>query len=444
MKNTRFHAWFIFTFVFTALSLAASAAFAEGSAISMEDAVGKGLLRSPEIASAAARLKSSDAALAADVPWRSGALTLKSDAKDQDSVKTGESAYGWSAGASLPLFDRLSLGASVSGDTAGAASGSVTASLKPFATTSIAARLAANSALFDYLLLVRTTTLALRSSVRALQVAEAEVAYRKAELSAKDFALERARLLVERGDAKRASLLDALSARTDALIALDAAEAAAEDARWTLATGTGMESAELSVMTEPLAPESAPVSEETWIRSSQKVVKASSDAESAADEARLAVPRPDLAIQGNLSSILAGSAAGTTGWTASATLTLPVDLVFRAQADAKADASRAKASAAEQALRDAKLEYSGKLKEADRVASRLQNARLSAESAELAAEESRLLAERGELSEADLSSAEALTLKAAWQVLGAEKSLAEIRDELDPRFAVETAMKSGK
>ena len=320
MKNTRFHARFIFVFAFTALSLAASAAFAEGSAISMEDAVGKGLLRSPEIASAAARLKSSDAALAADVPWRSGALTLKSDAKDQDSVKTGESAYGWSAGASLPLFDRLSLGASVSGDTAGAASGSVTASLKPFATTSIAARLAANSALFDYLLLVRTTTLALRSSVRALQVAEAEVAYRKAELSAKDFALERARLLVERGDAKRASLLDALSARTDALIALDAAEAAAEDARWTLATGTGMESAELSVMTEPLAPESAPVSEETWIRSSQKVVKASSDAESAADEARLAVPRPDLAIQGNLSSILAGSAAGTTGWTASATI----------------------------------------------------------------------------------------------------------------------------
>ncbi len=57
---------------------------------------------------------------------------------------------------------------------------------------------------------------------------------------------------------------------------------------------------------------------EQWLTASDGWHNAQLAVESAADEARLAVPRPDLNLTGTVGSVLAGTGAGTRQWSAAA------------------------------------------------------------------------------------------------------------------------------
>jgi len=414
--------------------------------VSLDTLVSRALAQDTELAVALAQLRAAKAALGADSAWRGAALTLQSGLRGAENEAVPASAAGdfsWSAQAALPMAHWLALGAESSGDEAGNASGTVSLSVSPFARHSGSADRAYRSALAAYRNSLRSSILEFRAALRSLTVADAELRLRQAEQAVTSAALEAARILVERGDAGKASLLDALADQTEAEIAVSAAQSALEAARADLAIRLGVAETELpdTASLEPapgVDPLENAMSLEQWLAASANLSESLLAAESAADDARLAVPRPDLSLTGTVGSVLAGTGAGSLQWSAAAAVTLPLDLVYRDTAVAKAETAAARQTAAERLRAVTVQEYAQKVKELRRGYDTWRRATTADQSALLALEEARLLHALGESSAAALASAEADGLRSQWQTLAALKSLRDAQDELDRRWAALT------
>jgi hypothetical protein len=173
-----------------------------------------------------------------------------------------------------------------------------------------------------------------------------------------------------------------------------------------------------------------------WLNMSSSLIKAEMAADKAEADAKKAFPRPDISLKGDVSSVLSGAAAGTLNWSAGATVKLPIDLVFRDRAEAKAESAAAKRSSARNTRVGAAAEYALKVGELSRTFASWRKAANAAESAHLAVEEAQLLYSLGRRSESELASAQAQGLRADWQAEAGRKSLLDALDVLDARFSL--------
>jgi len=442
-----------FLILFLALSILPPAGISAQNAaadLSLDALVSRALAQDADVALALAQLRAAEAARGADQAWRSSVLTLQSGlqgGEDGSAAAAASSEMTWSVQAALPLAHWLSLGAESSGDAAGNGSGAVSLTVSPFARHSGSAALNYRSTLATYRGSLRTAILDFRATLRSMVVADAELRLRRAELAVTAGALTSARILVERGEAGRTSLLDALADQTEAEVAVSAAESALETSRADLALRLDLAETALPETATLAALEAVPGDDpgannmdlEQWLTASAGWQNAQLAAESAADEARLAVPRPDLSLKGTLGSVLAGTGAGTSRWSATAAVSLPLDLVYRDTAAAKADTAAARQKSADNLRVAAVREYAQKLKELTRGYETWRRATTANESAALALEEGRLLHSLGESSAADLAAAEADGLRSAWQTAAALKSLRDVQDQLDRRWSAPAA-----
>jgi len=438
-------------FVLAAAAVCALALVPPGlPGLSMDELVSRALARDPGMAQSLAQLHEAQASLSASSPWRSSSLSLQSTLKDTipaPPAPAGSSSAGpdltWAASASVPLAVWLSLGASVNGDDTGKSTGALSVSVAPLAIQSTEADYAYRSALVDYGSTLRSTILDIRKSLRAMRVSEAEAAWRKADLGVAETAVERAALLAERGEGGRTDLLDAIALRTEAQANYDVAVNASAAARSDAALRIGLEAPQLpdSAALEALdrnpgttAPGDA-MTLDQWLNMSSSLVKAEMAADKAESDAKKAVPRPDISLKGDVSSILSGTSSGTLNWSVGATVKLPIDLVFRDRAEAKAESAAAKRSSARNTRISAAAEYALKVAELSRTFASWRKAANAAESARLAVEEAQLLYSLGRRSDSELASVQAQGLRADWQAEAGRKSLLDALDILDARFA---------
>jgi outer membrane protein TolC len=410
----------------------------------IEALIATALARDADLQTAAVGVKAAAAAVAADSPWRKLSVDLKTTLANGGSAPgAAPVAFSWSAAASLPLTDWFSLGLNTAGDIAKnpfSANLKLDASYQPFA---LAAEDSAGAALVnarnDYVVKLRERTLALRKALRQLILLDADFGLKQAKLAVAATALDKQQFLFDRGEAKHSDLLKAIGDKTDAQMAADKSEAALADAKAALADDFGLKADAIAVadvaawFDADYAAAWKPATVDQWLSASASYRKAGVDAAAAERAAAQAEPKPNLTLGASLAPGY-GSGAFSLGWSASANLKLNLDLVYRAAADAKAEQAALKRAAVATAEAAARQEYANKGVELARTEASYERARMSIEATGMVIAETRLLYGRGEKSGAEMASAEADGLQAAYQSLSGRVGLADLRDALDVRF----------
>lgn len=402
------------------------------------------LLKDTALASAAAKLSAARAGLGAEKSWRSSSLTLQSSwgAPTGESVEKALSGtYG--ASVAVPLSHWLSLGAAVSateGKSEGEVpEGRVSVSLRPLSLPSEGADLSYRIALNSYNAVLRAAILETRSAIRSLAVVRAELAYNEAELELARSGFEAARIKSERGELGASELLGATAELIAAEVSVDALLSEEAALRDDLALRLGIPT-ELLPETTALAAldktgtlsgdPGALLDREGWLAASTNYIQALLDAEGAEADSRRAQVRPDLVLSGEAAAALSGSNRGLGSWTVSASLKLPVDILYRDASSAASELAAAKARAAELARAAALNDFERKTRELARCQTTWRRSETSAAAARLVLEQAVLLRSLDRRSESELLRARADTLKAEWQTAVALKSYKDALDAL--------------
>ena len=408
----------------------------------LDEVVSRSLSRNLDVALAALKLKNSAANLTAEPAWRSSSLGLSADtAGSLDSAapsgSTPGAATGTSYGASLsiPLTDWFSFGATGTIASDGSVSSSLSATLNPFLGQTSKADMDYRSNLQSYRSTLRSAILQFRGTVRSLVVSGAELAYKKAALDAANAQYEQKQVLLSQGAASQSDLLDALASQTQARLDYEAAEANYENVHQTIALSLGVPEAELPDFVQLLTAEgditvvslSSIMDKATYVAMSDAYVRAQLDAESSQVDAQSAQPKPDISIKGAVSP-------SAKAWSATASVKLPLDLVFRERAAIAQQTAEVKQKQVELVGQTVALEYDQKVKELNRLYESWKKTATAYSAAQLVYQQAEVLASLGQKSALDMSTAKAELLRADWQRAGAEKSLRDALDALSTRF----------
>ena len=408
----------------------------------LDEVVSRSLSRNLDVALAALKLKNSAANLTAEPAWRSSSLGLSADtAGSLDSAapsgSTPGAATGTSYGASLsiPLTDWFSFGATGTIASDGSVSSSLSATLNPFLGQTSKADMDYRSNLQSYRSTLRSAILQFRGTVRSLVVSGAELAYKKAALDAANAQYEQKQVLLSQGAASQSDLLDALASQTQARLDYEAAEANYENVHQTIALSLGVPEAELPDFVQLLTAEgditvvslSSIMDKAAYVAMNDAYVRAQLDAESSQVDAQSAQPKPDISIKGAVSP-------SAKAWSATASVKLPLDLVFRERAAIAQQTAEVKQKQVELVGQTVALEYDQKVKELNRLYESWKKTATAYSAAQLVYQQAEVLASLGQKSALDMSTAKAELLRADWQRAGAEKSLRDALDALSTRF----------
>lgn len=408
----------------------------------LDEVVSRSLSRNLDVALAALKLKNSAANLAAEPAWRSSSLGLSANrAASLDSASSSGSTPGvatgtsYGASLSLPLTDWFSFGATGTVTSDGSVSSSLSATLNPFSGQTSKANIDYRSNLQSYRSTLRSAVLQFRGTVRSLVVSGTELAYKKAALDEANAQYEQKQVLLSQGAASQSDLLDALASQTQARLDYEAAEANYENVHQTIALSLGVPEAELPDFAQLLTAEgditgvslSSIMDKATYVAMSDAYVRAQLDAETNQIDARSAQPKPDISIQGEVTP-------GEKTWSATATVKLPLDLVFRESAAIAQQIVEVKQKQVEFVGQTVALEYDQKVKELNRLYESWKKTATTYSAAQLVYQQAEVLASLGQKSALDMSTAKAELLRADWQLAGAEKSLRDALDTLSTRF----------
>lgn len=408
----------------------------------LDEVVSRSLSRNLDVALAALKLKNSAANLTAEPAWRSSSLGLSADtAGSLDSAapsgSTPGAATGTSYGASLsiPLTDWFSFGATGTIASDGSVSSSLSATLNPFLGQTSKADMDYRSNLQSYRSTLRSAILQFRGTVRSLVVSGAELAYKKAALDAANAQYEQKQVLLSQGAASQSDLLDALASQTQARLDYEAAEANYENVHQTIALSLGVPEAELPDFVQLLTAEgditvvslSSIMDKAAYVAMNDAYVRAQLDAESSQVDAQSAQPKPDISIKGAVSP-------SAKAWSATASVKLPLDLVFRERAAIAQQTAEVKQKQVELVGQTVALEYDQKVKELNRLYESWKKTATAYSAAQLVYQQAEVLASLGQKSALDMSTAKSELLRADWQRAGAEKSLRDALDALSTRF----------
>lgn len=391
---------------------------------------GYALEGSAELAQLAASLETARAALAAAEPYRSSTLsasaTLPSSTLD-DGFDPSRASAGVEA--AVPVTSWFGAGAGLSVDMSGGLGVSASLSFSPFATSALAAKEEAyRSALLAYRAKAVSLETALRGMIRTVEAARAKAAWKRKALESAEAAYEQARILVERGEARRSEGDEVFRKTLTARSELDEAEQGLAEAETDLALAIGREG---PVSSEGLYPEVVEAcGPGAWLAASSEARKAQLELESARRAAAEAGTRPSLAIEAELDLPVLGEASPSVS--ASASLRLPLETILGEDARLAAQVLEAKDLAYRVAVSQAVQKRQAALNALARLSTAYEAAKASAALAALSLEEASLLFERGDYSRMELLAAEAASANAAYNLSVARANLAAAVEALDP------------
>jgi outer membrane protein TolC len=395
----------------------AQAAPASGQTLSITQAVRLALEHSASVIDARAAVEAAGIQLKLAEPWRSASLMLQGGASQQGTTAITPS---FQAGLVIPPVTGLSLSATVT-----EAQAQLGTTWKPLARADTRAQAALEKARIAAAETERQTILLVRNSYRTAWLSGLSIEIARLNLEAKTAIAETASLNAAAGAATQTQVIAADSERINAMVAVLEAEDNASTARTELATLIGRDVTADDLEESEPGLDRRPLTLDRWIAMAASLSALGIDLSSARTSA--APVLPDLA----LSSRLSDTWDGRLSWSASASVSLDPDTLFREKDRLTAlDLDRVVRKESE-TRKSVERDYASRLARLASARSGLDAARAISTTAQLSWQKSSLLAEAGTVSGASLLGARLSLLQANYQVARATANLAAALDILD-------------
>jgi outer membrane protein TolC len=400
----------------------------------LDELVSRAVAQNLDVAKAELNVQTKAAQLKAEPAWRSSSLEFTSTITDGTSTSE-RTTFGGNL--VVPLTYWFSLGATNTVTDEGDLSSNLSATITPLAQSNSKASIDYRSSLQTYRSTLRTTVLDFRALLRSFLVSKAEVAYKEAELQAATAEYEQIQVLLSQGSASQAELLDALVTMTQARLEYETAVSNYQSLHQSIAQDLGLDESEIPDIeklshSEPVISESLLqeiMDRSTYLTMKDTYVTATLDAESSQIDARTAQPKPDITLKGTLSPT-------DKIWSASASLKLPMDILYWEEARIAANLAKVKQKQVQLMSQTVLLEYEQKVQELHRLLDSWKKTMTAYESAKIAYDQLETLSSFGQKSTIDMLNGYASLQYAAWQVASAEKSFRDALDVLSTRFIV--------